>query len=270
MKFLVLGALEVADGNDNCTPSAAKVRWTLALLLMRANQVVETGAFIDELWGENPPRSAVTTTQTYIYQLRKLFGQRLGARQADQLIRTQPPGYRLVTCPAAIDACEFDRLRALGQEALRRGQHARAAEAFRQALALWRGPALSDIPVGRLLRAHVAHLEEMRMRTLELRIQADLELDQHRELVPELRSLVIAHPLNEWFHTQLISILGQTGRRGEALHAYQQLRRVLDDELGLEPSPEAQRLQLELLRPGAPAPRHRPARGDRLLAPTAS
>ena len=267
MKFRLLGTLEIADGNDICTPSAAKVRWTLALLLMRANQVVETDAFIDELWGENPPRSAVTTTQTYIYQLRKAFGQRLGARQADQLIQTHAPGYRLVVEPAAIDACEFDRFRVRGQEELARGQHARAAESFAQALALWRGPALSDIPVGRLLRAHVAHLEEMRMRTLELRLQADLELGRHRELVPELRSLVIAHPLNEWFHSQLIAILGQIGRRGEALHAYQQLRRVLHEELGLEPSPEAQRLQSDLLSQGIPA--RRPV-GRRPLAPSVS
>jgi len=113
-------------------------------------------------------------------------------------------------------------------------------------------PDLANVLVGRLLEAHVVHFEEQRMRTLEMRIQADAELGRHRELVGEMRSLVATHPLNEWFHGQLIVALSRCGRRGEALQAYQNLRVVLSDQLGLDPQPELQRLQREVLAHGVP------------------
>jgi len=141
------------------------------------------------------------------------------------------------------------------------------SKALRRALALWRGPALADVTLGRALEAHVIHLEEQRIRALELRIQADMELGLHRELVGELRFLVATNPLNEWFHRQLIWTLGHCGRRSEALQAYQQLRRTLNEELGLDPSPDLQRLHQEVLSVGHPEAAARHLRTEtRLLA----
>lgn len=247
MKFNILGAMQVLHEDRVCTPTAPKVRWTLAMLLLRANRIINTASLIDELWGENPPRSAVTTTQTYIYQLRKMFAQEAPGPESDDLILTQPPGYALRIREDQLDAKVFERLYDEGRELLARGDAQAAAARLRAALDLWRGPVLADVSVGRLLEAHVAHLEEMRIRALELRIEADNRLGLHRELLPELRSLVAEYPLNEWFHGELIGALNQAGRRGEALHAYQSLRRTLNRELGLEPTDRLQRLQEQLL-----------------------
>src|SRR5256885_996689 len=122
----------------------------------------------------------------------------------------------------------------------------------RQVLAMWTGPCLANVVPGRLLEAHAVHLEEQRMRALELRIQADAEIGLHRDLVGEMRSLVMSHPLNEWFHGQLIVALSRSGRRGEALQAYQNLRELLCNQLGLEPQPDLQLLQREVLSNGIP------------------
>jgi DNA-binding SARP family transcriptional activator len=134
-----------------------------------------------------------------------------------------------------------------GKTLLEEGRPEQASQRLREGLALWRGPALANITPGRLLEGHVAHLEELRIRAIELRIRADSALGRHRELIPELRSLVSAHPLNEWLHGRLIDALHRAGRRGEALMAYRSLRAALNEELGLEPSGELQRLQRQVL-----------------------
>jgi DNA-binding SARP family transcriptional activator len=258
MHFNVLGSLEMQHDNHVCTPTAPKVRWVLALLLTRANQVVGVETVINELWGDAPPRSAVTTAQTYIYQLRQTFRRILGDKAAGELLTTRSPGYLLRIGPEACDATRFERMVEEGRVALDGGFYAEASRQLGEALALWRGAALGDVPAGRVLEAHVAHLEEMRLQALELRIQADLSLGRHRELIPELRSLVAAHPLNEWVHGQLINALNLSGRRSEALQAYQNLRRVLLDELGLEPSRQLQRLQRMVLNDDGPESAHAP------------
>ncbi|MFF0458868.1 AfsR/SARP family transcriptional regulator [Streptomyces mexicanus] len=239
--------MEVMHENVKCTPTAPKARNTLALLLSRANQIVEIPALIDELWSDNPPRSAVTTTQTYIYQLRKMLCRTVGDEAAGRLLITQAPGYGLRVEDDDIDARVFERLTDRGKRLLHTNRPEEAARHLREALTLWRGPALADVATGRRLEAHVVQLEEMRLTALQLRVQADVRLGRHAELVPELRSLVASHPLNEWFHAQLITCLRHSGRRGEALQAYQSLRRLLDDELGLQPSMPLQRLQQHLL-----------------------
>jgi len=209
-------------------------------------------ALIEELWGEEPPLSAVGTAQTYIYQLRKALDRPDLRADGGEWLITKPPGYIMRVSPEQIDASAFDQLSRQGRQLLADGQYERASQVLRSALALWHGPSLANVRVGNLLEAHVVHLEEQRMRTLELRIQADGELGRHRELVGEMRSLVRTHPLNEWFHGQLIVALSRCGRRGEALQAYQNLRTVLSDQLGLDPQPELQRLQHQVLTDGAP------------------
>jgi DNA-binding SARP family transcriptional activator len=253
-QFKILGALEMADVNHICTPSPPKIRTVLALLVLRANRIVSVDALIEELWGADPPQSAVTTVQTYIYHLRRMFVAEQLDPPSGPLITTKPGGYLIWAAPEQVDALVFERLLADGRDASDENCPEKAAVLLRQALDLWRGSALEDVTRGNLLQAHAVHLEELRVGAIELRIRADVRLGRHHALVAELRSLVCAHPLNEWFHGQLIAALSRCGRRGEALKAYQELRAVLNNELGVDPSPELQHLQRQVLCVGAPEP----------------
>ncbi|MFJ6194960.1 BTAD domain-containing putative transcriptional regulator [Micromonospora sp. NPDC092111] len=247
LRFNILGSLEIRQHGVDCTPTAPKVRAVLALLLLRANQTVSQDAIFDWLWVDRPPRSAATTTQTYVYQLRSLFERVGGVGTATQLLITRPTGYLLSLGEEQLDATIFTRLCEEGSALLDSGRTAEAAQRLRGALALWRGPVLDDVNVEDRMAADLAHLTELRMRALELRMEADARLGRYRELITELRALVVAHPFNEWFHAQLITALNQCGRRAEALHAYRNLRQTLSDELGLEPTPELQELQRQVL-----------------------
>jgi DNA-binding SARP family transcriptional activator len=260
MEFRVLGSLEVVDGSAEVTPSAAKVRGVLAMLVLRHNQIVSTREFIDELWGERPPPSALSTLQTYVYKLRKTLGS-----GGTETLTTKPYGYLLEISPENVDSFRFERLTAEGRGALERGDHEHAATTLRQALGLWRGPALANLTAGELLSAQITRLEESRLRALELRIEAELRLGRHRELISELKELIAVHPLHEDFYAQLMTALHQAGRRYEALEVYQSLRRTLVDQLGLEPSPSLAHLQQRILtadptltHPGQEAPSPHP------------
>lgn len=242
----LLGALQILDGERDCTPSAPKPRNLLVLLLLRANLVVHVQALIEELWGPNPPASAETTLQTYIYQLRKLLADRVNASSQAVLI-TKSRGYLLRIDPLQLDVVLFERLVQEGRAALQAGDPECASRIFCRALALWNGPALADVAAGPLLRAHVIALEERRVVALESRIEADLLMGRHRELVGELKSLVEVHEYHEWMHAQPMLALFHSGRRAEALEAFHSFRRKLDEELGLQPSSDLNRLQRELL-----------------------
>ncbi|UQX05470.1 AfsR/SARP family transcriptional regulator [Streptomyces sp. RerS4] len=252
MRFNLMGPFEiVAEDGRVCRPVAPKVCQTLALLLTRPNEVVTAESLIRELWGDRPPRSATTTLQTYVYHARRMFeSERLDAH-GRSLIVTTPPGYSIQVDDAEVDLRVFERLISAARVQLGQGDAVSALSSARKALALWRGPAFSSFVAGDLLKGHLAHLEELRIGAFELVIEAESRLGRHRELLPELRRLIAEYPLNEWFHQQLIGALSAAGRRAEALQAYQHVRRLLADELGLEPSVELQRLQLRLLDPAA-------------------
>jgi SARP family transcriptional regulator, regulator of embCAB operon len=247
LQFKVLGSLEILKNGRERTPSAPKVLQVMALLVLRANQTVDTDCLIQELWGECPPRSAMTTVQTYIYHLRRYFEREGLARNGEDLVVTRPPGYTLRVRLEQVDLQQFQQLSGQGREFLEKGRHVEAASRFREALALWSGRPLANVNLGPRLAAYVVDLQEQRMAALQLRIQAEMELGLHRNLIGELRSLVTQHPLDEWLHGQLIRVLGRSGRRSDALQVYHSLRTTLGEELGLEPSREIQNLHHEIL-----------------------
>lgn len=247
LRFQVLGRLTVTNDLGDCTPTAPMVRRVLAQLLLCANNIVTLDAIIDELWGDNPPKSAVPTAQTYIYQLRRRFEPLLPDNTVEQVLATCGTGYRLRVDPDGLDLEVFLRLAKQGRTALASADPALATSLLQRALDLWSGPVLADVTAGPAIQAHIVHLKEQRMHTVELRIQADAMLGRHRELVGELKAMLMSDPLNEGYHAQLIKALACSGRRNESLVAYLNLRRTLLTELGLEPSDVLQALHQEVL-----------------------
>jgi DNA-binding SARP family transcriptional activator len=229
LEFRILGPVEVLADDRPIPLGGARQRALLAILLTRANEVVSTDRLIDELWGETPPRTALNTLQYYVSQLRKLLG-------ADRIV-TQPPGYIIRVGTDELDLARFERLLEEG-----------GGEPVREALALWRGPALADFAYEEFAQAEAARLDELRLAALERRIDADLALGRHAELVGELENLVAHHPLREKLRGELMLALYRSGRQAEALGAYQAMRRALVDELGIEPSPALQELERAMLR----------------------
>ncbi|MGY1434631.1 AfsR/SARP family transcriptional regulator [Streptomyces reniochalinae] len=247
----LLGTLQVVHAGVHITPSAPKVRQVLALLALRANTTVALHQLVDELWEERPPSSAATTLQTYIYQLRKLPGlcdpQLPGAGASPRGLLTTPGGYRLALPTGCLDAHEFGELAARGREAMERGVVAEAADLLERALAVWRGPALSDLAPGPIVGIDALRFEEKRYEVLEERINADLLLGRHHHLISELTALAADNPTREGLHAKLMLSLYRAGRRPEALEVFQRIRRVLTRELGLEPCSELQRLHQQVL-----------------------
>ncbi|MFE3696171.1 BTAD domain-containing putative transcriptional regulator, partial [Streptomyces sp. NPDC059129] len=246
MRFRVLGPVSLSPR----TPSAAKPRALLATLLVQAGEVVPAHSLIDELWGNEPPRTATTTLQVYVSQLRKILAEG-PATTTGGLLVTRPPGY-LLQIPDQeqdFDLPLFERLRTDGRTAYQRNDFAGASRLLGDALALWGGPALSGIPHGVRLESAAIRLDELRLEVLEQRIVADLRLGHHQELAGELLALANEHPLRETLHAHLMVALYRTGRGSDALRVYGRLRRSLVEELGVEPGPP---------RPPRPQTRQRP------------
>ncbi|MFC9297016.1 BTAD domain-containing putative transcriptional regulator [Streptomyces sp. NPDC057011] len=261
MDIDVLGALAVRENGISITPTAPKPRQVLALLALHADQVVPVSALIEELWAGEPPRSARTTLQTYVLQLRALIatalergageGEQVGAvRTAKDILVTLPGGYLLNSGGGTLDVREFDRLAGTGYRAMDAGDFPGAARLLREALALWSGPAFADVQGGVQLDMETRRLEETRLCALDQRIEADLRLGRHRELLAELTVLVTRYRTHENLHGQFMLALHRSGRRGEALDVYQRLRGTLVRELGLEPSVALRRLQRSILMAG--------------------
>lgn len=236
MEFLVLGPLEVRRDGQPVELRGSKRRALLALLVLHANEVVRSDRLVDELWGDKPPRNAPAALQNHVFRLRKDLG-------PDVLV-TKPWGYVLRVDRDRIDLRRFECL-------VTEARTLPAEERFgrlRDALALWRGPALADVADEPALVSEVARLEELRLSALEQRVDAELELGGHSGLVPELEDLVAQHPLREQLRGQLILGLYRAGRQAEALETYRETRRVLIEELGIEPSPELRELERAILR----------------------
>ncbi|MFI8215587.1 BTAD domain-containing putative transcriptional regulator [Streptomyces sp. NPDC085932] len=238
----MLGPLEVLRDERRLRIDAAKVRLLLAALLADANQVVTVETLVHRLWGENPPGRARNTLQNYVLRLRRALGCATGGAP----VLTRPHGYLIEAEPDALDLHRFTGLVRQGRAALEEGAAVRAAPLLREALGLWRGEPLSDLP-GHLLQGVVATLTEQRLDALELRIDADLALGRAADVLPELRGLIGTHPLREHFWAQRMLALFDCGRQGEALESYREVTALLADELGIGPGAELRQVHQRLL-----------------------
>ena len=256
MDFRILGPLEVRDGSRPLSLGGEKQRAVLAILLLHRNEVVSADRLIDELWGESPPPGARRTLRAYVSRLRRALsangpapagGATSGREPGGGVLLTRGHGYVLEVLPGELDLDRFAELAERGRDALAAGRTADAARRLREALCLWRGPPLADFEYELFARAAIAQLDELRLAALEERIDADLALGHARDLVGELRDLVERHRLRERLRGQLMLALYRAGRQAEALGVYQDFRRTLSEELGLDPGPGLQQLELAIL-----------------------
>lgn len=247
MQIKVLGAMDMTVAGRSYVPSAAKPRQVLALLALRAGEVVPVDTLIEEVWGDDPPRSALTTLQTYILHLRRCISSASDGADAKQILATRFNGYTLDGHVVEVDADRFRRLVRSGLNCMEIGDQATASRTLSEALALWSGQALVDLTRGASLSIEATSLEHSRMSALEARIEADLELGRHQMLLGELPMLVARHPMNESLCEKLMLALYRSGQQWRALNAFQELRKVLTEELGIEPSPRLQSLQQAML-----------------------
>jgi YVTN family beta-propeller protein len=243
----LLGPLEVTAGGAPVRLGGRKQRAVLALLLLDAGTIVSRERLIDALWGERPPPTAGTALHGHVSQLRKALEPERPAGADPAVLVTSEPGYRLAVAPEQLDVERFRSLTERGRERLAADEPAAAAELLREALALWRGEPLADLAGERFAAAAAGRLEEERLAALEDRIEADMALGKHADLVPELEALVANEPLRERPRAQLMLALYRSGRQADALAAYRDAHRTLVDEVGLEPGPALRELEGRVL-----------------------
>src|SRR5262245_16957036 len=273
MEFRILGPLEVLDEGRVVDVGGTRQRALLAILLTRANQVVPRDVLVDALFGEEPREAATNLVQVYVSRLRKSLEPARERRSGGSVVVTRSPGYLIRAGLEEFDLQRFEQLAAEGRNALARGDPTDAAERLREALALWRGPALADFAYEQFAVVESARLEELRLAVTEDRIDAELALGHHAELIAELQALVAEHPLDERLRGQLMLALYRSGRQAEALEVYQSERRELVETLGLEPSAALRELERAMLRqdpeleaPGRQAPERSEGRAVLVLS----
>jgi DNA-binding SARP family transcriptional activator len=259
LEIRLLGPLEVADGERVLTLHRQKPRALLAVLALRAGRHVSKDLLVELIWGQDPPRRAMDALENYVSQLRKLIGR--------DAIATRPGGYQLTVSPEQVDVTRFEQLIAEARAAAVQER----AERIRAALTLFRGPPLADLAYEPFAATEIGRLEELELAAREDFVDAELELGRHTDVVPELEVLIAGHPYRERPRAQLMLALYRAGRQAEALEAFHEARRLLVDELGLEPGAELQELERAILRQDeslrAPA---RVERAARALPPPAS
>lgn len=228
MEYRILGPVAVGrdpgDGAD-IVPDGAKPRTVLAALLLAGERPVSVGRLTEYLWGEDPPTTYIAQIHNYVSRLRRSLG---------AVVERRPPGYRLLLAGARFDLVEFDVLAQRARQALAEGRAAEAAAGLGTALSHWRGPALSGV-TEHLAAVEAPRLEEARITVLEQRIRLDLDLGRHGQMLPELAGLVRRYPLREAFRAQLMTAYYRCDRQAEALAVYDEGRRLLADELGIDP-----------------------------------
>jgi DNA-binding SARP family transcriptional activator len=240
LQFRILGPLEARGERGVVALGAGKVRGLLGVLLLRANEPVSAERLAMALWGDEAPAGAVKTVHVYVSRLRKALGD-------PALIETTPAGYRLRVRPGELDLERFERGVEAGRRALAAGEPERAAALLRDALGLWRGPALAELEFESFAHAEIARLEEQRVAAIEARVDADLAAGVDAGLVSELRALLVEHPERERFAGQLMLALYRCGRQTEALEVFRDARWRLVEAVGVEPGPQLVRLHEAVL-----------------------
>jgi DNA-binding SARP family transcriptional activator len=236
--YRILGSFEVSDGGAPVTPGTGRQRALLALLLLRPNETVQSETLVDELW-ESPPPSATKILQNYVSQLRRTLG--------DGVLVTRGRGYALRVEPGEVDVDRFVAQLEIGRRALATNDPELAAATLRAALELWRGPPLVDFADERFAQADIDRLEELRLAALTERIEADLALGRHEELIGELEALARRYPFQERLIAQRMLALYRSGRQAEALEVYRGARHALVEQLGIEPGASLQALERAIL-----------------------
>jgi DNA-binding SARP family transcriptional activator/tetratricopeptide (TPR) repeat protein len=246
MDFRILGPLEALDEGRRVALGGSKQRALLAVFLLHANETLSTDRLIDELWGERPPATAAKTVQVYISRLRKALAGGEGNDPAGA-VATREHGYELRLDPERLDAHRFERLVARGRSEVAAGRPERAAAALDGALSLWRGPPLADLAYEPFAQREIARLDDLRVAALEQLIEARLALGAHAEVVGQLETLIGEHPYRERLRAQLMLALYRCDRQADALQAYQDARRALVEELGIEPGEHLRELERAIL-----------------------
>jgi len=246
MWLSVLGPLYVRGQHGEVVVAAAKQRAVLAALLVRANRVVSFDEFAHDVWDGAPPPAARATLRNYVKSLRRLLGPDIGER-----IVTREPGYLIELDETELDMLRLRSLCARGGAAIRAADWRLASDVLAEALGLWRGTPLADVPSETLRGQALPPLDRLRLQATEWRVDADLRLGRHADLVLELEALAAEHPLRERFHAQLMLALYRSGRAAEALAAFQHARQTLADQLGADPGPDLRRLHERMLRSDA-------------------
>src|SRR5262245_40456178 len=243
MEYRLLGALEVCAGEVAADLGPPKQRALLAVLLLHAGEIVPIDRLIELLWGDSPPRTADHSIQIYVSNLRKTF-EGLGA---NGVLSTRSPGYQLDARADSIDMRQFESQVREGTSKIRGGDPDAGAADLRAALRLWRGPALSDFAYEEFAQPYIRRLHDLHLDAIEVLAAADLAAGRAGEVVPLLDAAIREDPLRERSRELLMLALYRKGRHPEAMRTYQHLRTLLDEELGLEPSPALQRLQERIL-----------------------
>lgn len=247
----LLGSIDATHDGVSIVPTAAKPRQLLALLALNAGGTVSVSTLMTEIWGQLQPRAASTSLHTYISKLRRGLALAMPGRSevdAKSILVTEQTGYSLRLPSDNVDVGRYEQLAEVGRMAADRGDYETASDNLRAALALWRGPALADLAAGQHLAVEIVRLEENRLSDLDLRIEADLRLGRHRKLLGELAGLCARFPMSENFSTKYLLALYRSGEQWRALAVFKRLRESMVDELGVEPSANAQRLHMAILR----------------------
>jgi YVTN family beta-propeller protein len=245
--FRILGPLEVLRSGRPVPLGGPRQRAVLALLLLQANRVVSVDRLVEDVWQGHAPEASITTLQTYVFHLRRALEPGRPRGGAGEVLATKDRGYLLHVSRERLDAAVFEDGLTAGLAAVEAGWYSEAGERLGRALDLWRGPVLADLSDYAFIGADAARLEELRLAALEARIKADLALGRHHRLTAELDGLVREHPLRETLHAQRMLALYRAGRQADALAAYQRVRGVLTDELGIDPGEQLRRLHERIL-----------------------
>ncbi|MFD1660494.1 BTAD domain-containing putative transcriptional regulator [Streptomyces caeni] len=243
----VLGPLRIRYGQQRVNIPGEKLRALIATLALSAGEVVSGATLFDELWGETPPRTAANTLHGHIARLRRTLVQQTGDPSAQELVQTSSAGYRLEIDPENVDSIRFTRLVECVGATVHDDPRGGIA-LLESALRMWHGMALSDVGSGVTCSTAAVRLEAMKAVARELLVEAKLELGLHQHVVPELEQLLTQYPLRERFGEQLMLALYRSGRQADAIGVYHQVRRRLDDDLGLEPGPGMRARLAEILR----------------------